>query len=65
MKKIAVLSLGLLSLSATSALAHPGAHDFSFVGSLFHLFTEADHLAMMTAAAACAYAIWRWRKIRA
>jgi hypothetical protein len=29
MKKIVVISAGLLSISATSAFAHPGPHDFS------------------------------------
>lgn len=65
MKKIVALSLGLLSISATSALAHPGVHDFSFAGDLFHLFTEPDHLAMMAGGAALCYGFWRWRKARA
>jgi hypothetical protein len=65
MKKIAALSLGLLSFSATSVFAHPGEHAFSFAASLYHLMTEPDHLAMMAAAAAVAFGFWRWRKTRA
>jgi hydrogenase/urease accessory protein HupE len=65
MKKVVALSLGLLTISATSALAHPGDHAFSFVGSMFHLFTEPDHLAMMAGVAALGYGFWRWRKTRA
>jgi hydrogenase/urease accessory protein HupE len=65
MKKIIVTSAGLLSISATSALAHPGPHDFSFLGSLYHLVTEPDHLAMMAGAALIAVALWSWRKSRA
>lgn len=65
MNKIIAFSTGLLTISATSALAHPGTHDFSFTASLFHLLTEPDHLAMMAVAAAAAFGIWRWRKARA
>jgi hydrogenase/urease accessory protein HupE len=65
MKKIAATSLGLLSISATSAMAHPGNHAFSVAASLFHLLTEPDHLAMMAVTAAIGYGLWRWRKLRA
>jgi hydrogenase/urease accessory protein HupE len=65
MKKIAAMSLGLLAVSATSALAHNGVHDFSFAGSMFHLVTEPDHLAMMGFTVAIGYALWRWHKSRA
>lgn len=62
MKKIIAVAAGLLALSTTTAFAHPGVHDFSFVGSLYHLVTEPDHLAMMAGVAALGYGFWRWRK---
>jgi hydrogenase/urease accessory protein HupE len=65
MKRVITLSLAVLSVSATAAMAHNGVHDFSFAGSLFHLISEPDHLAMMGFTAAIGYALWRWHKSRA
>lgn len=46
-------SIVALSLIPTAALAHEGDHSHGgFFGNLIHLFTQADHLAMMATAVA-------------
>ncbi len=61
MKRIffSVLAFGV---SGGAALAHPGDHAFSAIGSLAHLLTEPDHLAMLGFAALLAFGVWRWRR---
>ena len=63
MKRI-LFSVLVLGVSGGAALAHPGDHAMSAIGSLVHLLTEPDHLAMMGAAALLAFAVWRWRKAK-
>ena len=53
MKKI-LISLGGLVAMGGVAEAHPGEHLYSIIGSLFHLLTEPDHLAMLAGAVALA-----------
>jgi hydrogenase/urease accessory protein HupE len=50
----------LLSLLPSAALAHPGDHHA--IG-LWHLVTEADHLAMLAAVVAVlGYVLYRWAR---
>jgi hypothetical protein len=60
-KKIS-LSVLALGFSGGVAMAHPGDHVFSAAGTVVHLLTEPDHLAMAAAAALAAFLLWRWRK---
>ena len=59
MKRILTSTLILAGLSG-SALAHPGEHGFAIVGSLAHLLSEPDHLAMLVGAIVVACVAWRW-----
>lgn len=61
MKRILTSTLILASLSG-SAMAHPGEHGFSIVGSLVHLLSEPDHLAMLAGTIVVAFLAWRWGK---
>jgi hydrogenase/urease accessory protein HupE len=63
--KRTLTTLLVLTATAGSAFAHPGDHAFSLVGSLAHLLTEPDHLAMMGVVALAAFGVWRWRKTKA
>lgn len=64
MMKRTLTTILVLAATAGTALAHPGDHAFSMIGSLAHLLTEPDHLAMMAVAAAAGYGVWRWRKAK-
>lgn len=61
MKRILTSTLIFAGLSG-SALAHPGDHGLSVLGSLAHLLTEPDHLAMIAGAVIVAAVAWRWGK---
>jgi len=61
MKRI-FFSVLVLGVSGGAAFAHPGDHLFTAMGSLAHLLTEPDHLAMMAGAALLAIVVWRMRK---
>ncbi len=65
MMKRTLSTILILAATAGSAFAHPGDHAFSLIGSLAHLLTEPDHLAMMIVAAAAAYGLWRWTRAKA
>ncbi len=56
MKKISIAT-AIIATTSGAALAHPGEHAFSIVGSLYHLLTEPDHLVMIAAAVALAAAL--------
>ena len=58
MKKTVISTL-VLAAMASPAFAHPGDHVFSMLGSLVHLLTEPDHLAMMAVAAVVGFFIYR------
>lgn len=60
-KRILTSTLILASLGG-SAMAHPGEHAFSIAGSLAHLLSEPDHLAMLAGAIVVAFLAWRWSK---
>jgi hydrogenase/urease accessory protein HupE len=60
-KRIFVSGL-VLGLSARAALAHPGDHALSALGSVAHLLTEPDHLAMLGIAVILVLGVWRWRQ---
>lgn len=64
MMKRTLSTLLALAASTGSALAHPGEHGFSVIGSLAHLLTEPDHLAMMAMVAAAGYGVWRRGKAK-
>jgi hydrogenase/urease accessory protein HupE len=57
MKRL-LIAAGIVTTSASGTLAHPGEHGFSVSGSLFHLLTEPDHLAVLVAAIAVAAALF-------
>jgi hypothetical protein len=56
--KTFLISLGGLMAMTGMAEAHPGEHLFTVAGSLYHLLTEPDHLAIMTGAAALAVGLF-------
>ncbi len=60
MMKRSLTSILALAGFAGSAMAHPGDHGFSLTGSLVHLLSEPDHLAMMAGAVVAAVVAWRW-----
>ena len=64
MKKT-LISLGGLVAMAGVAEAHPGEHVLSIAGSLFHLLSEPDHLAMLAGAVAVAAGLFYMLKRRA
>ncbi len=45
--KRTLIAAGIIAASAGGAWAHPGEHGFSLAGSLYHLLTEPDHLALL------------------
>lgn len=55
--KMISIAAGLIITTSGAALAHPGEHLFSVAGSLYHLLTEPDHLAMMAGAVVIAAAL--------
>lgn len=61
MKRILTSTLILAGLSG-SAMAHPGEHGFSILGSFAHLLSEPDHLAMLAGTVAIAVIAWRWSR---
>ena len=56
----------LAVLAPAAALAHDGDHArIGFVGTLAHLLTEPDHLAMLAVAAAVvAVVVWRKGRVK-
>lgn len=64
MKKLISLSIPVFLSTTGAALAHPGEHVFSVVGSLHHLLTEPDHLAILAVVAMAVAMMFRWRRKR-
>jgi hydrogenase/urease accessory protein HupE len=63
--KTVILAMAMWMASAGLALAHPAAHDFPVLQTLYHLLTEPDHLALLCAGVALAVFLFVRMKRRA
>jgi hypothetical protein len=63
MNKFLAAAIATVATSG-SAMAHPGEHAFTVAGSLVHLLTEPDHLAMIAVGASVLGVAYVLRKRR-